>query len=338
MVTTIKDIAKILKVSPSTVSRVLRKNTGASEDTKKGILELSKLLNYKPNPIAQSLVSKQTRIINIVIPQTSEFVFSNPFYSEILKGIGIGANARKYYLFISLFQEMSFQEFDPLPFVSGVLVFSNRLGDEQVLKERLHDLPTVVIPGFLTEDGFSSVDFDNLNGARVAAEYLLNIGHRRVAFITGPQNAKHSILREKGFREAFQERNLFLDESLIVRGDFSEKNGARCMEELLNYPSPPTAVVCVNDVTAIGALWKARQKGVVVPNDVSIVGFGDIPWVGLLNPPLTTIHEPFVELGQKAINLLIDLIERKGICKENIILPVELVIRGSSAPLGTNEV
>lgn len=332
MTMTIKDMSKILNVSPSTISRVLSTKKGASKETMKRIFELARLVNYKPNPVAQRLVLKKTNIINIIIPQTSELVFSNPFYTEILKGIGSGAKHRKYYLIISLFQEMTPQEFDTFHLASGVLVLSNRIADEQVLKESFSGVPTVAIPGFLTESDFSTADFDNLYGAMVATGHLLDLGHTRVAYISGPRGAKHSILRERGFREAFQKQNLFLDETLVVEGDFSEESGARCMKELLDHSCPPTAILCVNDITAIGALWQVRRFGLSVPRDLSIVGFGDIPLVGLLDPPLTTVREPFIDLGNRAVNLLIDLIEGKKTQQENIVLPVEFVIRGTTAP------
>ena len=332
MATTLKDMARILNVTSSTVSRVLSKNTGASEETKKRITELAKMLNYRPNPVAQALVLKQTRIINIIIPQTSEFVFSNPFYSQILSGVGIAARQRKYYLNISLFQEMNIQTLDVFPIASGVLVLSNRLGDENILREKFRGIPTVTIPGFLRKTDFSTADFDNLNGAKDVIDYLFSLGHQRIAFISGPKGAKHSMVREKGFREAFQKNKLFLDDSLVVEGDFTEASGVRGIEKLIGVSPPPTAVVCVNDVTAVGALWAAKRAGLNVPRDLSIVGFGDIPLVALLAPALTTIREPFVELGGKAINLLIDLIEGKKSQREDIVVSVELVVRESTAP------
>jgi DNA-binding LacI/PurR family transcriptional regulator len=173
---------------------------------------------------------------------------------------------------------------------------------------------------------------DNLDGASQAVRHLVHLGHRRIAFINGPANSKYSLERLDGYRKGLKKNGLPMQKGWVLGSDFTQQGGYEGMKKLLSLEVPPTAVLVINDFSAMGALRAAKEIGWKVPKDISIVGFGDVPFSSMTDPPLTTIREPFQQMGMEAAGILLDRVSGKRQASRHRILPVELVIRDSTAP------
>lgn len=330
--TTIKEIAKIAGVSAATVSRSLSGKAGMSNETRERILKICNLLNYHPNLSARSLVTKKTDVFEIVIPQTEGFAFSNPFYAEVMKGIGEKARESKQYFITSFARGSSYTRIYQHGLVGGIIVLANRIDDPRLEEACQMKVPMVLIPGCRDRKDIPSVDVDNVGGAFMAVNHLADLGHKRIAFLNGPMNSKYSIERLTGYRNALKKNGLPFEEELVFGFDLTPEGGYRVMMKALSIPIPPTAAFVMHDHSTMGVLLAAKKMGFRVPEDISIVGFGDVPFAAMTDPPLTTIKEPFRKLGYEAAEILLKLIHKKNLGKQHIVLPVELVVRESSAP------
>lgn len=329
---TIKHIAIEGGVSIATVSRALNDKEGVGMETRKRILEISKRLDYHPNLQARGLVVKKPDVIGIVIPQTSEFAFSNPYYSEILKGIGKRTRETGQHLLFSFAGEKSYARLYKQRLVAGIIVLANRVDDLRVKEAWEMKVPLVIIPGYPWPQQIPSADVDNVGAAFKAVDYLAGIGHQRIGFLNGPKQSKYHIERLTGYRKALKKNRIPPQKELIENFDASQEGGYIAMEKLLSLEKPPTAVFVYNDYSAMGVLRAAKEMGFHVPKDVSVVGCGDIPFASMTDPPLTTVSEPFQKLGQEATNMLLKTIQGKRLSQRHLILPVELIVRKSSAP------
>ncbi len=325
---TIKNIANVCGVSPSLVSRVLNDMPGVSKLKREKILEAAALLDYSPNFFARGLVSRKSHTVGILIPQRLEFAFSNPFFPQVIRGIGTLATEHGYHLLISFQSDQG--NLEPLyktNLASGVIVLGNLLDDRDIYELERRKIPTILIPGLLRDSPLASVDTDNIDAGYQATEHLLRLGHRRIALLNGVRNSKYSVQRLLGYQKAFQEYRVFCDESLIAEAEFSEIGGFQKMSEILQRRNLPTGVVCATDVIAIGALSAIKEKGLRVPNQISLVSFGDIPLAGMLETPLTTVRIPYIEIGQIAFKTLMSLIKEENLPTKDIVIPVELIVR-----------
>ena len=329
---TIKDIAKAAGVSIGTVSRALNNGKGMTQETRERILSISKRLNYQPNLQARGLVGGKPNALGIVIPRVHEIVFSNPFFAEILIGIGKKARKAGQYLVFSIASNESYTQMFHQRLVAGIIVLGNRIDDPWVEEAWQSKVPIVLIPGNPSPSNIPSVDFDNIDGAFQAVDYLAKIGHRRIAFLYGPGNLKFGIDRLVGFRKALKKNGIPNQKDLVWEFDATQQGGYKAMKDLLLLDPPPTAVLVLNDFSAMGVLRAAKESGFQVPRDVSIVGFGDVPLAAMTDPPLTTVREPFHEMGYEACERLLKIIQGKRLPQKHLILPVELVIRKTTAP------
>jgi DNA-binding LacI/PurR family transcriptional regulator len=175
---------------------------------------------------------------------------------------------------------------------------------------------------------------DDSNGALQAVGHLTGLGHRRIAFLNGPADSKYSAERFIGFREGLKNKRLPFTGKMVMESDFTEQGGYEGMKKFLSLSPPPTAVLVINDFSAMGALRAAKEKGLRVPEDISLVGFGDVPFSSVTDPPLTTVREPFQEMGLEAAAMLLKIVRGKKLSSRHPVLPVELVIRESTAPPG----
>jgi DNA-binding LacI/PurR family transcriptional regulator len=332
MPTTIKDIAREAGVSIATVSRAINREEGLSQQTRRKILEIAESLHYYPNLQARSLVGKTTEALGIVIPQTSEFALSNPYYNEILKGIGARTNQSGSYLVLSFLREESYARLYDHRLAAGIIVLANRLDDPRIDDAAKRRIPMILIPGDPGRKQIPSVDGDNMAGIFQAVHHLSELGHRAIAFLCGPMNSKYSVERLFAFRQALKENGLPFREEIVLNYDFTQEGGFIQMKKLLTAGSPPTAVLLMNDYSAMGVLKAAKELGFQVPKDISVIGFGDIPFASMTDPPLTTVREPFQEMGYQAADMLFKIITGRKLTRKNITLPVELVVRKSTAP------
>ncbi|MBU1206965.1 MAG: LacI family transcriptional regulator [Proteobacteria bacterium] len=332
MAATIKDIAREAGVSVATVSRALTEKDGMSEETRECILQIAKNLNYYPNLQARGLVAKKLDVLGIIIPRTSEFAFSNPFYAEILKGIGKKAREDGQYLLFSFAGEDSYARMYQHGLAAGIIVVANRIDDPLIEEAWKMKIPLVLIPGYPQTRGIPSVDGDSFDGAFKAVEYLAGLGHRRIALLNGPMNSKYSIERLAGYRKGLKKHHLLFDKGLILEFDASMEGGHQKMRKLLSLRQVPTAVLVINDYSALGALRAAQEMSFKVPEDISIIGFGDVPFASMTDPPLTTIKTPYQQIGYESAAMLLKVTQGKRLAQKHRVLPVELIIRKSTAP------
>jgi LacI family transcriptional regulator len=190
--------------------------------------------------------------------------------------------------------------------VAGLLLIGARLDDPVIARCRKTGAPFVLVNNAAREPDVSSVDCDNVSGARAAVRHLLDLGHRRIALIAGPENSSNARDRRRGYEEAIRAAGLTPDPGLVMPGNFVEEGGRRAMEALLARPDPPTAVFAANDVLALGAIAALRAAGRRIPDDVALVGFDDIPVARYVEPRLTTIRQPIYDIGRRAAEIVLD--------------------------------
>ncbi len=330
--TTIKEIAAGVNASYSAVSRALNGKKGVNPELRKKIIELAKDMNYFPHSSAQALVQKKVGVIGVIIPRTGEFAFQNPYYSHILMGLSQIANAADYQLMLSLGDQQSYTEMYHRRLVDGVVIVANRL-DDPLLMEVIHQhIPVVAVPGLAvgSEVEVPSVNSENIVSFKQALKYLLDLGHRRIAFITGKENSLYTTERGEAYRTLFKEHNIPINEDYICESDFSKTDGFRLMGDLLDLAQPPTAVICMNDLVAPGAIQQIYRRGLKIPEQISVIGIGCSENFELYHPPLTAIRTQVQAVGNKAAQILIEQIETGGCREKRVIIDSELIVRQST--------
>lgn len=325
-VTTLEMVASAAKVSPSTVSRYLN-GTAKVSDAKRSAIEAAvKKLNFVSNPIASGLAGGKTHSIGVITQ-----VLGSPYYGQAMLGIEevlISANYAP--LFVSSHWneeiEMGCINFLEGRRVDGIIILTACLPDE-VLIQRSVRTPIVVTSRNLNSDRLFSLNFDNFTGARMATEHLIELGHSRIAFIKGVSSHPDAIERFRGYRAALKAHNIPYDPNLCIQGHFQESGGEKATQKLLQSDAGFTAIFAANDQMAYGAALALYNHGLRIPDDVSLVGFDDLPLSSFSFPPLTTVR-PSISIGKAAAQAMIQLIGRKT--PELVSPPPELVIRKST--------
>ena len=328
----IKDIARAAGVSHSTVSRALRNSPLVNPETAAEIRRLAQEMGYTPNIVAQSLVTQRTYTIGLVVTSISD-----PFVDRIVDGIEDLATREGYSVFLSSShadpgREIAVVEAFHRRRVDGVIVLASRVGS--LYTERLQDLgvPIVLINNQAGGEYVYSVSADDLHGAREAACHLINLGHHRIAYVGCHFRPPSNRRRLEGYRQALARAAIPYDSKLVIhpRGFDDLENGRLALSALIEAKA--TAVLCYNDRMAIGLMDAARNEGIGVPQELSIVGFDDIEASALVFPRLTTVHQPRYEMGQTAMQMLLELLQGKRV--QDAMLPTKLIIRESTAPPG----
>lgn len=308
---TSKDIARRLNISQSTVSRALRGDPRVSPATTARILEAARQMDYTPNLAARSLITRRTGTIGLIVSD-----ITNPFYPELL---GVLHNE----FALAGYRTVLFDERTDAPLerhvadlvkgaaVDGLVYVSATLG-MPLPGSGTGRIPVVLVNRHLDGDAVDTVVSDNHGGGRAVAEAMHDLGHRRVALISGPENASTSRDRERGFREGLLARGVELDETLRRVGQFSHHSGYQWGLDLLGSRPRPTAIFAANDLIAFGALDAARRIGIRVPDDLSVVGFDDIDMAGWEAFSLTTVKQPLGKMGREAVAMLLERIEGTG--------------------------
>lgn len=328
---TLKEIAQLAGVSRSTVSRVINDEPKVRAEVRQRVWRVVKELGYHPNAAARSLVSRSSQTLGVVIPETLDTVFVNPFFPSVLRGIAEAINENKYHLMLSMIRGPMQDDFYRRALrgqmLDGVIIVS-ALADAPLISRLVRDRMLFVSIGrYVHESDVNYVDVDNTQGARRAVEHLLKGGRRRIATIAGPSNMMAGLDRLAGYREALREAGLAVDEALVKEGRFDEDSGFEALEQLL--PLEPDAVFVANDLMAVGALHALRQAGRRVPDQVALVGFDDAPVAMFTDPPLTTVRQPMHQLGVTAVNLLLRLLQDGAQGPLHEVLPTELIVRAS---------
>ncbi len=326
---TIRDVAEHAGVSVATVSKVINKRYGVAVSTTARVQAVISELGYEASLVAQSLRNHRTNVIGILVADLE------PFSTELLKGAADAIRGSGFELVVysagGRVGDMVGWERRYLSRLSGTLVDGAVLVTPTVVDVQ-HGAHVVAVDPHTGSSGFPAVDADSLRGARLATEYLLSLGHRRIALLAGRADLQSAKLREQGYREALAAAGVPFDDSLVRVGGYDADLSALAAHELLSNPRRPTAVFATNDVSAIATIEAALTLGLRVPEDVSVVGFDNIPESALCTPPLTTVNQPIRTMGERAVELLIRLIREQPVEQTHLTLPTELVVRGSTAP------
>jgi LacI family transcriptional regulator, galactose operon repressor len=326
--TTLRMVAREAGVSASTVSRIINGTVNVSDGLKHAVEAAIAKFDFRPNAAARGLALGKTLTIGVVAQ-----AIDSPFYGEGLRGIEACLRQRGY---APLFMSGNWHEEDEdrcmreliARGVDGIIVFAGRLSDAK-LKQYAKDVSVVVTGRQLRSKGLFSLQIDDRQGAMLAVRHLVELGHRRIAFITGSENHPDAIERLGGYKEALEEIGIDFDPRLVATGDWHEEGGLRATLGLLESKTHFTAIFCVNDQTAYGAMLGLFRKGVSVPGDVSVVGFDDLPSSGYRVPPLTSVRQSIGTLGEQSAQAILDLLA--GNRPRLSPPPVELVVRESTA-------
>lgn len=327
---TIKQVAALAAVSTATVSYVLNDNGKVAPATRRRVLEAMAQLNYQPSYAARSLRG-QGRTLGLVLPQQGQL--ADPTLAELLAGITEAAAAKGYHILLANGPEAEAEAELQLARsgrVDGLLLLDLREGDERVARLTAYKVPFVCIGPPPHGSQCASVSVAAAAGAALAVRHLLRLGHRRVALIQLPSELTDSEPRYQGYAAALVEAGIEPDPALTIEGGRSQEDGYGAMQELRSQPIPPTAVLASSDALAFGALHLLHDEGLLVGNDVSVVGFDDVPLAAHSNPPLTTVRLPRQQLGAEAATLLIAQIEVAA--PRTITLDTRLIVRRSCGP------
>jgi LacI family repressor for deo operon, udp, cdd, tsx, nupC, and nupG len=324
----IADVAKMANVSTATVSRVISNAGTVKKETADKVLEAIDKLNYKPNMLARQLRRLETKTILVVIPD-----ITNTFFSNVLRGIESVATAYGYQVLLGDAQNIVERERSYLDNLGqrkadGVILLTART-DQKVLEELSEQYPVVLACEYYEGSNLPTVSIDNISSARKATEYLISLNHKKIAHISGPLKVVVGRDRLKGFYQAMAHHGLSVDSLLVQEGDFSYESGFNLMKKLLMLDELPTAVFAANDEMAMGAIKAAKSKGIRVPEDLSVIGFDDIKFASIFEPALTTIAQPTFEMGKKAMELLLKLINNEELEKDQFMLADKLIVRDS---------
>lgn len=329
---TIKDIARQLNISVSTVSRALRNAPDINPETKEAVMKLSKELNYEPNVMAQGLVKRNTKIIGIVIP-----VIHSNYFSEALSGMTEIANEYGYHLMFCQSNEDPIQEIKSIKklvacHVDGLLISVSKdtTDTSELEKVREFGIPIVMFDRTLEDFPCNKVIVDEYEGAYKAVEHLIKKGCKRIAHVAGPVNTSVSTNRMNGYIDALKHYNLPVDEKLIYRCNAFEEDALEAIKKIMRINPIPDGIFFINDLSAIIAIRYLQKKGIDVPGTIKIVGFNDDPVSAMVDPSLTTIMQPGYEVGKLAMGMLVDEINLPATNFQDIQLRTQLIIRNSS--------
>ncbi|MDX2076805.1 MAG: LacI family DNA-binding transcriptional regulator [bacterium] len=329
---TIYDVAKEAGVSDATVSRVFNNKAGVKEATRTRVLNAAQKLGYVVNLQARSLAGGKLNVMGVLIPG-----LGNGYIVEIIRGIDQELARVDYELMIYTTHRKGNNEASYLQYVAnglteGILLVVPLLSSEFLRALENINYPYTLIDAVDTSGRSFSVSATNWDGAYKATEYLIKLGHRRIGFITGIMELSSAKDRYDGYITALKDYHIPIDLSLIVKGDFQQDSGYMAGQKLLALPYPPTAIFASNDVMALGAMDAIRAANLRIPQDISVVGFDDIPQAVTTYPKLTTIHQPLEEMGRIGVKLLLEQIEHPENAPKNITLATHLVIRDSCQP------
>ncbi|HKE69405.1 MAG TPA: LacI family DNA-binding transcriptional regulator [Nocardioidaceae bacterium] len=331
---TIEQVAARAGVGRGTVSRVINGSPQVTDHTREAVLRAIDELGYVPNRAARALVTQRTDTVALLISESEERIFGEPFFAGIVRGVSTAITASSRQLVLAMAQSADghsrLEHYLTGQHVDGVLLLSLH-GDDPLPDHLLaRGLPVVLGGRPAGWTGGRYVDVDNRAGARAATEHLIDRGRRRIATITGPRDMSAGLERLEGYRQALAGAGQDLAPAAVAEGDFSEASGVRAMRDLLARVPDLDAVFAASDPMAVGALTVLREHGRQVPGDVAVVGFDDSPVSQHTDPPLTSVHQPAERMGQEMAALLLAQMEGRAGPDDSVVLPTELVVRQSS--------
>lgn len=330
---TLKDVAELAGVSAATVSYVLSGKRTISEETKARVLEAIEQLDYVPDLTARGLSMRDSKLIGVVVPQTEpgeRLMFQNSFYSEVLGSIEYYARQKGYHILISATDaNESYLTLAKQRNLDGIIVIG-MYPDEFYHEMKKTQIPIVLIDSYCNDHYYHNIRIDDAYGSYLAARHLLEKGHRDIAFFAG-QMKENGVMKKRllGYQQALDEFHVEFKDEYVFEGQIDYQSGVELAGKLTEIAPGVTAIVAAADILAIGAVKGLYEAGKTVPGDYSVVGFDDLEISQYLTPGLTTVKQQISLKGQKAVDLLLKHIENPSLPKQEEILPLELVERGS---------
>ncbi len=330
---TIKDVAREAQVSPATISYVLNGKETISEETKARVYAAMEKLNYVPNLSARVLANNTSKLIGVVIPQTepgSSLIFHNNFYSEIVSAIEYHARIRGYHVLISATDaNESYFNLAKQRNLDGIIVIGV-YPDQFFCDVKKTQIPIVLIDSYFDDHYFHNIQINDRYGGYIATKHLLEKGHRRIGIFTG-QLKEGGVVKRRfdGYVDALKEYGLPLRKEDVFEGTVDFSSGLELAEKMVNSKSDITAVFCIADIMAIGAMKGFHNKGLAIPDDISIIGFDDLVISQYVTPSLSTVHQDIGAKGEQSVQILINSINNANFGKQECILPISLIERES---------
>jgi len=325
---TINDVAKLANVSVATVSRVIGNTDRVKPETRSRVIEAINILNYQPNILARQLRRKETKAIIVVVPD-----ITNSFFSNVLLGIETIASKYEYQVLLGDTQNDQSKGYAYLDLlkqkqVDGLISLTARI-ERGHLEEISNQYPVVLACEYLEGASVPAVVIDNIRCAEKLTQHLIKLGHKQIAFLSGPLDIILNRDRLKGFYNSMIDHGIEVDPLLVAEGDFTMESGYHLTKKLMTLKRPPTAIFAANDEMAIGSIKAIKSIGWKVPKDVAVVGFDDIKMASVFEPSLTTIAQPASLIGIRAMETLLDLMNQGSYVRRSNILEGDLVIRES---------
>ncbi len=330
---TLKDVAKMAGVSEATVSYVFNGKKKISEATKQRVDSAIKELDYVPNLSARSLAAKSSKLIGVVIPQTeagSTLMLENEFYAEILGSIEFFARKEGYHIIVSATDfDGNYNNLAKTRNLDGIIVIG-MYPNEFFKQMNKVEVPIILIDSYCSDYYFHNIRIDDAYGSFLATKHIIDNGHKNIAFFCG-EIKENGVMKKRllGYKKALSDAGLKYNESLIFEGTIDHESGITLAHKLKESAKKATAVVCAADVLAIGAIKGFFEQGMSVPGDISIIGFDDLKIAQYLTPGLSTIKQEISLKGEKAVEVLMENLKDKELARQEIVLPVSVVSRGS---------
>lgn len=331
------DVAKKAGVSGATVSRVFNSPDSVSTDTRDRVYKAAEELGYHPNVIASNFVRGISGNVGVVIPQIPHVhIFSVYYFSEVLSGIGESLRQHGYDLMLFFHNTREEGENDYLPYfrggkVDGCILLGTRQDDKGLLKLQQAGLKFCLVNNYLPDSGISFIDVDNRAGSYEAVTHLLELGHRNIAFLNGPPYYSNSIDRYEGYSRALRQKGMEIDPCNLLEGNYGRKSGYAAAAKFLQLRNRPTALFAANDRMAAGILQGFRDRGLRIPQDVSLVGYDDSDIATMAEPQLTTVRIPFYELGSRCAEEFVKVLQNRTDESFSIFIKPRLIKRASTA-------
>lgn len=327
---TIHDVAKLAGVSIATVSRVINSPDNVRAVTREKVLVAMSKCNYKYNALARGFVTKRSNTIGLIIPN-----INNPVFADSTLGVQEYADRKNLKVILGNSNYKYAQEENLVNVlregqVDGLIITTTNIKGE-LLKTLVDDkFPFVLLFSTVKSGPFSAVGVDNYRGGYLATEHLVSLEHKRIGMVAGSFSmTDRSFHRWHGYKRCLRDHNIAYDKKLVIQTDYSLSGGCESIKQILDQQSPPTAVFCSNDYIALGAIKGAREAGLILPEELSIVGFDDMQTASYMIPPLTTIRQPAYDMGKRAAELLVQLIEKKSKPVQDM-MTTTLIVREST--------
>ena len=333
---TVKEVAQFARVSTATVSRVLSGSSAVSDVLKQRVLVAVEKLEYHPNKLGRNLRKQATNIIGLIVSD-----IQNPFFTSLMRGIQDTLRDQSYVLLSANSDENPEQEMLQLEAfrsegVAGVIFTPSRLDYAKNIESIQKHMPLVAVDRRPANLEVDTVMADNEGGTRAATMHLIELGHHRIGFISGPGQISTAEERSRGYRTAMNTAGLEINPELFQVGYFRQQGGFEAMECMLGLPNPPTAVLSANNLMTLGALQAIHDRCLAIPNDIAIIGFDDMSWAASLNPPLTVVAQSPYEMGQTAAHLLLERITDPDLSLRHVVLDTKLIVRSSTSRRNCN--